>query len=436
MSDASGAGVASVASQLLAFYREPARFRPYYIHGQQALLEGHVVLKLALGRFAAGWTRDLPAHDREELVHAARAFVRQVCLWERATHYQVLCLGGRAGPDSIKENYRLLMALIHPDRQEADAHEWPLNCAQRVNEAYATLSDENPRAAYDEMLLKARMSAPFEHISIDGPVEPAKRRSRGGHVRRAALVAVMLVGMYSVLAWWMGETPQHYSLLERAAALRAADGWMRNELPRFMDVKPVAAFDPIELVVPSRQPLRLASAYVPAVAAPQQGAAAAPAKPEPPVVPVPEPVTVAPLRLAQAPAAPAASTVPATPKAGPTSEDIELLVVQLVNAYERGSVDAMMSLFDTEDWGMWRGFRVRNAYTEFFRATRTRKLRMDKLSWKTSGASSHAQGGATVIAEYADGGARLERKVDIELDVSVRDGLAKITRLSLFPDAK
>jgi len=51
-----------------------------------------VVLKFALGRLSPGWQRDLSKHDKEALVEAARAFVRQVCLWERSTHYQVLCL--------------------------------------------------------------------------------------------------------------------------------------------------------------------------------------------------------------------------------------------------------------------------------------------------------------------------------------------------------
>src|SRR5690348_15481883 len=123
MVDAPGAGAASVATQLLAFYREPARFRPHYIHGDEPLPEGHVVLKFALGRFSPGWHRDLAHDDQAQLIEAARAFVRQVCLWERATHYQLLCLPRTAGRDEVRENYRLLMALLHPDRQDAGA--WP-----------------------------------------------------------------------------------------------------------------------------------------------------------------------------------------------------------------------------------------------------------------------------------------------------------------------
>ena len=103
-----------------------------------------MVLRFALGRFSPGWQRDLGQHDREELVTAARAFVSaRFALWERATHYQVLCLGPGAEAEQVKENYRLLMALLHPDRADQRS-EWPASGAQRVNEAYAVLS-EKPR---------------------------------------------------------------------------------------------------------------------------------------------------------------------------------------------------------------------------------------------------------------------------------------------------
>ncbi len=465
MIDASAAGFASVASQLVAFYREPARFRPYYIHGEEPLPEGHVVLKFALGRFDSA--RGPTPMDREQLVAAARAFVRQVCLRERATHYQVLCLEEGAARDTIRENYRLLMALIHPDRQDADANEWPTNCAQRVNEAYATLSEGPSRKAYDEMMRKSHVSAPFEYVA-PAPVDGSPRRAGGGYLRRFAVVAMMLVAVFAVQAWWMGDTPQHYSLLERAVALRDAQGW-RVEMPRFMDVRPAMSFDPIELFKPSHKPLRLASTSIrpqdlPKDAAPAAPAAAPPAPmqpanvgPSPVPVPAPEaahaqarpdprPARIEPaptlpampvIRLAQASAQPGPAAAQVSPGAsGPTVDDIELVVAQLVSAYEEGSADGLMALFDTDQLGMWKGFRVRNTYADFFRATRTRRLRLDKLTWQTAGATARAQGGATLIADYADGGNRIERKVDMEIDLALRDGRLRISRLLLFPDVK
>ncbi len=444
MSDTSGSDVASAVSQLVAFYREPSRFRPYYIHGDEPLPEGHVVLKIALGRLAPEWARELSALGREELIAAARAFVRQVCLWERATHYQLLCLAERAPPEAIKENYRLLMALIHPDRQEADAHEWPTNCAQRVNEAYAVLSAESSREAYDDMLRRAHAAAPFEHAAAVVSGKPHK--ARGGNGRRFAIVAAVLLAVFGVQSWWMGDTPQHYSLLQRAAALSSAEGW-RNELPRFMDMKPAVAFDPIELFKPVTKALRLASISVPMANEAQQPAvqsmaearAARPpaanpqAELQPPVV-LAQVTTIAPSGAAPSPTKPPA--LRPMRAEGPTSEDIEILVALIVSAYETGNADALMALFDAEQLGMWKGVRVRNTYTDFFRATRTRRLRMERLTWQTTPTTAKALGTATVVADYADTGKRMERNVDVEIDIALREGRVRIARLSLFPDGK
>jgi hypothetical protein len=462
MIDNPGAGAAAVATQLVAFYREPARWRPRYIHGQDPLPEGHVVLKFALDRFSPGWQRDLKQQDREELVAAARAFVRQVCLWERATHYQVLCLGPEAEGEQVKENYRLLMALMHPDRADG-RHLWPSNGAQRVNEAYAVLSDRQRRKEYDEGA--SRPHAPdvpaYEHVvaHVAKRAPAASAKTAGTLGRRAAVIGGTLVGVVALQAWWVGDVPNHLGVLER---MQPPGGWMREALPRFMHSRPTIAFDPLELLAPSKLSGRLTSASFdsspapatsPATAGPSGSvpltsarastvaATVAPA----PIVPAPAaPARAAtsptPIRLAQAttgPAAPIASPVQATGgnAAGPTNQDVENVVARLVGCYESGDVDGLMALFDPDELGFWQGFRTRSAYSDFFRSTKQRRLRMDRLQWTTSAQSARAQGDATVVADMADGG-KLERKTEIALEVRVRDGQARITRLSMYPDAR
>ena len=97
-----------------------------------------------------------------------------------------------------------------------------------------------------------------------------------------------------------------------------------------------------------------------------------------------------------------------------------------------------MGLFDPDEMGFWTGFRTRTAYSDFFRATRERRLRMDRLKWQTVSQVAQARGDATVIADYSDGTGKVERKVEveIEIDIRLRDGQARITRLLLFPDGK
>ena len=453
MVDASGAGAASVASRLLAFLREPARFRPHYLHGDEPLPTGHMVLKFALGRFAAGWRRDLPHHDQEQLGEAARAFVRQVCLWERATHYQVLCLDRHASRDEIKENYRLLMALLHPDRQDAAAAAWPADSAQRVNDAYAVLSGDALRREYDQTLRKARSAAPFEPPASSPRNATVRRR---GFARPFLVVSTMLAALFAVQSWWMSDVPQHYALLERSLSLRASAQWVRDalptELPRFMDSKPAMAFDPLAFLVPSKPPSRLAPVAVwepvaPPVKLPESSVPPAPAPSASPAIPAIAPrdavtreIAAPTLRLAQAPASSGvvssagAATQP-TPGA-PSSEEIELLVARLVSYYEAGDADKLVGLFDPDAVGIWKSFRTRGAYADFFSATRERRLRMNRLNWQSAAQSAQARGDATVFADYTDGGGKLERRVDVEIDIGMRDGQARITRLLLFPVAQ
>ena len=164
----------------------------------------------------------------------------------------------------------------------------------------------------------------------------------------------------------------------------------------------------------------------------------APATTTPPPIANREPPPAPVLRLAQAPA-----PTPVVPSAAaarsatgaPTSEEIELLVARLVSLYEAGDADGLVGLFDPEALGFWKGLRTRGTYSDFFRATSQRRLRMNRLSWQTAAQTAQARGDANVIADYADGGGKLERRVDIEIDIGVRDGQARITRLSLFPVA-
>jgi len=61
---------------------------------------------------------------------------------------------------------------------------------------------------------------------------------------------------------------------------------------------------------------------------------------------------------------------------------------------------------------------------------------MDRLDWQTAADAALARGEATLIAEYADGSGKLERKVPVELDIAMRDGQARLTRLNLYPEIK
>jgi hypothetical protein len=145
---------AAVAARLKAFHADPARQGPRFAEGLEPLPEGAIVLRFAQGKIPASLAPS--AVEAHQLRRAAELFVRRVCLWDRADHYQALCARRDAAAETIKENYHLLMALLHPDRQEGLAEPWPESCAQRVNLAYATLGDEGARREYDQRLRSER----------------------------------------------------------------------------------------------------------------------------------------------------------------------------------------------------------------------------------------------------------------------------------------
>jgi hypothetical protein len=107
-----------------------------------------------------------------------------------------------------------------------------------------------------------------------------------------------------------------------------------------------------------------------------------------------------------------------------------------VSYYEAGEADKLMGLLDPGETGFWQSTRMRQEYFEFFRATRQRSLRVKNLAWRAADSSARAKGEATVSAEYFDERGTQERKVEVEMDIALRDGKAKLTRLSLFPNDK
>jgi hypothetical protein len=446
MKDASGPRAAEVASTLVAFLRDPAHHRPAYLHGERAMPDGSIVLKLALDRVVPAWHRHIDGFDRAELVEAAQAFVRQVCLWERASHYQVLCVERGAATEAIRENYRLLMALLHPDRQKGSG-EWPTGCAQRVNEAYAVLSDAGARAGYDRDTRVAHVSAPFEGVH---PGRVASRRRTRDFVRPFFLVTGVVAAIFVVQAWWVGSVPQHYAVLERSAPRSNSSAWVRDiseSLPRFLGItRPT--FETLQPLSPARPEARLA-AWVPTIDRPKASLVTAadtpvlpatappiPAAPAAIAAAAPPPIEAPPRTIVAQASSPPSKAAPAAAAAASSlgTQDIELLVARLVSYYEQGDADGMMALFASGEPGFWKGMRTRAAYQDFFRATRQRRLRMDQLQWRSAADLAQARGSATVIADYVDGARHVEQKVDVEIDIALRDGRAGITRLSLFPD--
>jgi hypothetical protein len=454
MREPSGSGAASVASQLRAFLKDPAHWRPRLLRGKDPLPDGSFVLRFAQGRFPRGLMRDLALRERDEVRDAANAFIRQVCFWEGATHYQVLCAAQDARGDAIKERYQLMMALIHPDRQDATLEPWPNGCAQRVNQAYDILSNAELRREYDASLHRAAAGSTFPpHMA---QAARGKRRTRVGLAKTLVILGAVIATPLLLEAWF-SDPSDGYSMLQSAFSVRRArDGIAGSEQPRYLGADPQPArqpaagmsvdsrraeefsfFDPLWRVfasAPAAPPVvSLSPTRVADVAISQR----VPPKPEPvePAAAVEPPAQPKNASMAQA-QAPAAVKAPASAQSAVSARDIEILVARLIGYYEAGETEKLMSLLDSADAGFWQTARTRQAYYDFFRATRQRKLRVNNLAWQTANHSAQAKGEATVVAEYFDTPGMLERRVEVEMDIALRDGMPKITRLSLFPDVR
>jgi DnaJ domain len=152
----------SLLPRLLDFERSPGLYR-VVLREPRPLFE-HIggVMLLATGRPVAG----LPeaTANAHELRRAARFFVRTVMLRPGSDPFTLLGLPPDFEPAQLREHYRLMIRLTHPDFC-ATAEGWPADAATRVNLAHDLLSSPQKRAAYaasmhTRPLLRRRLMRP------------------------------------------------------------------------------------------------------------------------------------------------------------------------------------------------------------------------------------------------------------------------------------
>lgn len=177
----------SVKTALLDFQRYPGKYPVG--HHQPALLFASIplILQLAAGKSSGA--------DDPHLKRAACFFVRTALLYPGADHYALLGLTRNSGAATLKEHYRLLMRLVHPDFAGSLGSSWPADAAARLNLAYEVLGSEPRRALHDEQLAAASSPRP-PRSPIPRPIlkaPPAKSRSADPR-----LVLKLLAGGFGV----------------------------------------------------------------------------------------------------------------------------------------------------------------------------------------------------------------------------------------------
>jgi hypothetical protein len=183
------------------FERAPGRFR-VVLREPRPLFE-HIgsVMLLASGRPLQGMPT-APAKALE-LRRAARFFVRTVMLRPGSDPLTLLGLKPGFEPAQLREHYRLMIRLTHPDF-DATGEGWPADAATRVNMAHDLLSSPERRAGHAVALPTPTAVAPAPVAGA--PTRPRPMRSgpawahgperTGGWPPRARLA---LAGMGAVL---------------------------------------------------------------------------------------------------------------------------------------------------------------------------------------------------------------------------------------------
>ena len=427
---------AAAAAHLLALAEDPVHHRRRLTHGRECLPGAIHALRFAAGRIPEDVLRAVPAATRDTLAEAARFFIREVCLWEGATHYQVLGVPQDARPAAIKEHYHALMGLFHPDRQSRSAVRWPDSAAPRVNAAWAVLADSAQRRDYDASLAPA-------------PIVGRPPRTRPHHARAALLGTAAIAILAFAYASFSTDVPDEYALLQG----QWVPGTTPSIRPKFLGVE--APPSPVTVSIAGDFPLHAPEAAPEPVPGPASTVAlrppavakaaeaqAAPERPETRAAVSGTPraaVSGTPRALQVAQAAQGAQPAAPTPAPTPVPEamvaDLDVLVAQVVSFYEGGNLDGLAGLFDASRIGVFESMGLRHDYETFFRATRARQLQVRTLAWEASGGNgARARGEALVRATYPDASqGTVERVVKLDMAIVMREGRPRLVQLSLYP---
>lgn len=408
--DPADANRAALRATLLDYSQSPGKYQVALRQPQLLFAALREVLQIAVGREPEGTIAD--KQESTSLRDAARFFVRTALLYPGADHYALLGLDRSAEGADLKDRYRLMMRLLHPDFSGPAAGAWPADAAVRVNRAYDTLSSAVQRREYDERLAQvagagaAYSPEPRRVRPLPQAAEGDMRQSRFKQL--AALSALAGVAVL-VLSFFATGSPERVHLVQRTqlqpepvqAEIKAPVALRPPAPARTPELQPApqpeVATAPVGLTEPqmalTARPAVAPSGMdalrvpAPALAAPRLAAATRPvvaetrlervSAPKPviqltgtpqPSAPEPRPelqmvaAVAAPVTPPPAIAAPIAAVVPSVaptpvqatapprpaPKPGPTLMEAQPLLSQLLQVMESGRGERILNLLDPD----------------------------------------------------------------------------------------
>lgn len=454
---------------------------------------GATLVMIASGKF--DWSSSRFAIDRDAQrvrQHEAQRLIARFCFRPTANLYDALAISSDASHEHIRDGYRRMIALVHPD---ACPQGFPEQAATRVNLAYETLGDPARRAVYDnETLLTgdavestAAALGPRMRMATSPRAQPPRfRLSRYALLWLAAGLAVPSATLLylafvesdraTLIESHAGPTvtgagapavpppsPQTSAAPVQllATATEATPGGASSAASETVQIATTAVAGQLtrELSTESKQRLRAAESTQTRVIG---------ANPRPISTPVAVPPAVRPdLRpqLANPETVPAKTTRPprgtsvaiatdesppaalattgvtlsnrtrgtsdVSPPAGATSDppiDVDEVLTRLVTAYESGSTVALAALLSPKMPGR---HAMLDEYERVFRSTTSRTLRLGQLRHQHVDRGVRSSGPATVVT-IATERPPTEQRVFLDILVGREDGQIYIERLSSY----
>jgi hypothetical protein len=277
-----------VVTALSEFEARPGRYSLVMREPSVLFDNARAVLTLALGRPVPELYID--AAQAASSQGSARFFVRTAFLRNGADHYTHLGLWPGFSEAELRDHYRLMMRLTHPDFVAGDPL-WPTDAAARVNKASEVLSSPTLKAEYDRSLnqssgarpMPAWHTRPATHKAhAYGPRTPSWVWAGG------AGVLVVLGGLWAFFHDWAPPVEVVSMNMEEFSAAASK-----------RSPAPLPASVPMPATVPEPAPLP-----------PVASAPAAVPEPVPPPPPAPVVATVAPAVVAVPAPTPAPAPVP------------------------------------------------------------------------------------------------------------------------------
>ncbi len=293
----------ALAACLLDFEAYPGRY-PLALREPRLLFDhGTEVLTLASGRALEGLPQD--AALEAQMRRAARFFVRIALLRPGVDHYTLLGVAPGFDAAVLREHYRMLIRLTHPDFA-ADGGEWPAGAATRINQANDVLSSPQRRQDYELAQPGGRQWAPSVHAPVLPRPVPGPRPRAGRSRHRAVLAGGAIASVLALGGWLWSGTPdgdQGVIVAQEGGAALPAPASALAPAPASAPA-PVPA--PRSAPVPAPAPAPVAATPVPPPASERAVASVQsrpPARAPDPVLPAPRSVGPAPPRaLTPAPA--------------------------------------------------------------------------------------------------------------------------------------